>query len=81
VEPEHADRGAADRVAVVRGWLAAAVAFVVTFLAVRWLMHRIWPDHGDLSDIATDLLRVGASLAVATAAGLVAGLWALRRPD
>jgi hypothetical protein len=64
---------------VVRGWLVAAVAFVITFLAVRWLMRRIWPDQGDLSDLGTDLLRVGTSLAVATAAAVAVGLLTGRR--
>jgi hypothetical protein len=68
---EHAS---AHRVAVVRAWLAAVVVFVVMFLAIRWLMRQIWPDQGDLSDVGTDLLRVGTSLAVATAAALAAGL-------
>jgi hypothetical protein len=69
------------RVAVVRGWLAGGVAFVVTFLVVRWLMRQIWPDQGDPSDVGTDLLRVGTSLAVATTAALAAGLVAYgRRP-
>ncbi len=68
---EHAS---AHRVAVVRAWLAAVVVFVVMFLVIRWLMRQIWPDQGDLSDVGTDLLRVGTSLAVATAAALAAGL-------
>jgi hypothetical protein len=50
------------------------VAFVVTFVVVRWVMRQIWPDQGDLSDVGTDLLRVGTSLALAAAAGLSAGL-------
>jgi len=61
-------------VAFVRGWLAGVVAFVVVFLVVRWVMRQIWPDQGDLSDLATDLLRVGTSLALAAAAGLSVGL-------
>jgi hypothetical protein len=78
VEPvsasEHVDRDQASRVAFVRGWLAGAVAFVVVFVAVRWLMRQIWPDQGDLSDAGVDLLRVGTSLALAAVAGLWAGL-------
>lgn len=66
-EPTH-------RVAVARAWIAAVVAFVVAFLAVRWLMRQIWPNQGDLSDLSTDLLRVGTSLAVATAAAIGVGL-------
>jgi hypothetical protein len=72
--PVHADHEAADRVAFVRGWLAGAVAFVVVFVVVRWLMRQIWPDQGDLSDAGTDLLRVGTSLALAAVAGLWVGL-------
>jgi hypothetical protein len=81
VDSGHADRETAHRVAVVRGWLAAAVAFAVTFLAIRWAMRRIWPDQGDLSDLGTDLLRVSVSLSVATATAIAVGLWAGRRPD
>jgi hypothetical protein len=72
--PAHADHAAANRVAFVRGWLAGAVAFVVVFVAVRWMMRQIWPDHGDLSDAGVDLLRVGTSLALAAVAGLWVGL-------
>jgi hypothetical protein len=79
MEPAHVEREAAHRVAVVRGWLAGAVAFAITFLVVRWVMRQIWPDQGDLSDLGTDLLRVGTSLAVAAVAGLALGLWAGRR--
>lgn len=60
--------------AFVRGWLAGVVAFLVVFVVVRWVMRQIWPDQGDLSDLATDLLRVGTSLALAAAAGLSVGL-------
>jgi|tagenome__1003787_1003787.scaffolds.fasta_scaffold20776886_2 hypothetical protein len=78
VEPvsasEHVDRDQASRVAFVRGWLAGAVAFVVVFVAVRWVMRHVWPDHGDLSDVGVDLLRVGTSLALAAVAGLAVGL-------
>ena len=83
MDSEHADRETAQRLAVVRGWLAAAVAFVVTFLAVRWVMPtpQLWPDQGDLSDLGTDLLRVSVSLSVATAVAIAVGLWAGRRPD
>ncbi len=81
MDSEHADRETARRLAVVRGWLAAAVAFVVTFLAVRWVMRQLWPDQGDLSDLGTDLLRVSVSLSVATAVAIAVGLWAGRRPD
>ena len=70
----RADHDAAHRVAFVRGWLAGAVAFVVVFVAVRWLMRQIWPDQGDLSDAGVDLLRVGTSLALAAVAGLWVGL-------
>jgi hypothetical protein len=52
---------------------------VVTFLAVRWLMRQIWPDQGDLSDVGTDLLRVGTSLAVAAAVALAIGFATGRR--
>jgi hypothetical protein len=69
----RADHGA-NRVAFVRGWLAGAVAFVIVFVAVRWLMRQIWPDQGDLSDAGVDLLRVGTSLALAAVAGLWVGL-------
>ena len=55
------------------------VAFVVVFAAVRWLMRQIWPDQGDLSDVGTDLLRVGTALAVAAVAGLAVGLVAFGR--
>jgi hypothetical protein len=72
--PAHPDHGAVNRVAFVRGWLAGAVAFVVVFVAVRWLMRQIWPDQGDLSDVGVDLLRVGTSLALAAVAGLWVGL-------
>jgi hypothetical protein len=78
VEPAPAQVGgkheSAHRAAFVRGWLAGAVAFVVVFVVVRWVMRQIWPDHGDLSDLATDLLRVGTSLTLAAAAGLAVGL-------
>ena len=77
--PEHVDSGSTPRVALVRGWLGAAIAFVVTFLAVRWLMRQIWPDQGDLSDVGTDLLRVGTSLAVAAAVALAIGFATGRR--
>ena len=63
----------------MRGWLAGAVTFVVVFLAVRWVMLQIWPNRGDLSDLGTDLLRAGTSLAAAAAAGLAAGLAAYGR--
>jgi hypothetical protein len=74
VEPAHAEHESAHRVAFVRAWLAGAVAFVVMFIVVRWVMRQIWPDQGDLSDVGTDLLRIGTSLALAAAAGLAAGL-------
>jgi hypothetical protein len=74
VDAEPTEHASAHRVAVVRAWLAAVVLFVVMFLAIRWLMRQIWPDQGDLSDLGTDLLRDGTSLAVATAAALAAGL-------
>jgi hypothetical protein len=74
VEPAHVEHESAHRVAFVRAWLAGAVAFVVTFVVVRWVMRQIWPDQGDLSDVGTHLLRVGTSLALAAAAGLAAGL-------
>ncbi len=74
MDPAHAEHESAHRVAFVRAWLVGAVAFVVTFVVVRWLMRHIWPDQGDLSDVGTDLLRVGTSLALAAAAGLAAGL-------
>jgi hypothetical protein len=74
VDPEHADRDAARRVAVLRAWLAGLVALVLTFLAVRWLMRRIWPDQHDLSDVGTDLLRVGISVAIAGAVAVAVGL-------
>jgi hypothetical protein len=74
VDPARADHGSAHRVASARAWLVGAVAFVVTFVVVRWVMRHIWPDQGDLSDVGTDLLRVGTSLALAAAAGLAAGL-------
>ena len=67
------------RVAFVRGWLAGVVVFVVVFAAARWLMRQIWPNQGDLSDVGTDLLRVGTALAVAAVAGLAAGLVAFGR--
>jgi hypothetical protein len=72
--PAHADHQAVNRVAFVRGWLAGAVAFVVVFVAVRWLMRQIWPDQGDLSDAGVDIMRVGTSLALAAVAGLWVGL-------
>jgi hypothetical protein len=72
--PAHADHEVPHRIAFVRGWLAGVVAFVVVFVAVRWLMRQIWPDHGDLSDVGVDLLRVGTSLALAAVAGLWVGL-------
>jgi hypothetical protein len=79
--PVHADEGAGGRVAFVRGWLAGVVAFVVVFVAVRWLMRQIWPDQGDLSDAGVDLLRVATSLALAAVAGLWVGLATFgRRP-
>jgi hypothetical protein len=74
VDTGSTEHASAHRVAVVRAWLAAVVVFVVMFLVIRWLMRQIWPDQGDLSDVGTDLLRVGTSLAVATAAALAAGL-------
>jgi hypothetical protein len=74
VDPAHAQHGTAHRPAFVRAWLVGAVAFVITFLVVRWVMRQVWPDQGDLSDVGTDLLRVGTSLALAAAAGLAAGL-------
>ena len=77
--PEHVERDPAERLAFVRGWLAGVVAFVVVFAAVRWLMRQIWPDQGDLSDLGTDLLRVGTTLAVAAVAGLAVGLFAFGR--
>jgi hypothetical protein len=73
VDTGHAEHVSPHRGAAVGRWLAAAVAFVVVFLVVRWVMRQIWPDQGRLSDLGTDLLRVGTSLAVATAAGLAAG--------
>ena len=63
----------------MRGWLAGVVAFVVVFAATRWLMRQIWPDQGDLSDVGTDLLRIGTALAVAAVAGLAVGLFAFGR--
>jgi hypothetical protein len=69
--PEEHDT---HRVAFVRGWLAGAAAFVLVFLAVRWVMLQIWPDQGDLSDVTTGLLRAGTSLAAGIAAGLAVGL-------
>ena len=77
--PEHVERDSAERVAFVRGWLAGVVAFVVVFAATRWLMRQIWPDQGDLSDVGTDLLRIGTALAVAAVAGLAVGLFAFGR--
>jgi hypothetical protein len=74
VDTGSTEHASAHRVAAVRAWLAAVVVFVVMFLVIRWLMRQIWPDQGDLSDVGTDLLRVGTSLAVATAAALAAGL-------
>jgi hypothetical protein len=74
VEPAHAHSESAHRVAFVRGWLVGLLAFVVTFVVVRWVMHQVWPDQGDLSDVGTNLLRVGTSVALAAAAGLAAGL-------
>jgi hypothetical protein len=74
VEPAHVQPEPAHRVAFVRGWLVGLVAFVVTFVVVRWVMRQVWPDQGDLSDVGTNLLRVGTSLALAAAAGLAAGL-------
>ena len=79
METGHADRGQSDRGAVVRTWIVAIVAFVITFLAVRWVMRQIWPDQGYLSDLAIDLLRVGMSLAVATAVAIAAGIAAYGR--
>ncbi len=73
------ERDSAERVAFVRGWLAGVVVFVVVFAAARWLMRQIWPNQGDLSDVGTDLLRVGTALAVAAVAGLAAGLVAFGR--
>ena len=70
------DREPPHRVAAVRGWLAGAAAFVVTFLLVRWVMRQVWPDQGRLSDLGTDLLRVGTSLALATVAALAVAVWA-----
>ena len=72
--PAHADHETVNRVAFVRGWLAGAVAFVVVFVVVRWVMRQIWPDQGNLSDAGIDLLRVGTSLALAAVAGLWLGL-------
>jgi hypothetical protein len=46
----------------------------VVLVVVRWVMRKIWPDQGDLSDVSVDLLRVGTSLALATVAGLWVGL-------
>lgn len=77
MEQQHAEQ--THRVAVVRSWIAAVVAFVLTFIAVRWVMRQIWPDHGDLSDLGTDLLRVSTSLAVATAVAIGVGLAAYGR--
>jgi hypothetical protein len=72
--PAPGKHEATHRVAFVRGWLAGAAAFVAVFIVVRWVMLQIWPNHGDLSDVGTDLLRVGVSLALATGAGLAVGL-------
>lgn len=72
MEPGHAEQ--THRVAVVRAWMAAVVAFVVVFLVVRWLMLQIWPDQGYLSDVTTDLFRAGTSLAIATAVAIGVGL-------
>jgi hypothetical protein len=81
VEPERVEREPDRDVAVVRGWLAGAAAFVITFLVVRWVMREVWPAQDDLSEVGTDLLRVGTSVAVATAAALAVALWAGRRRD
>jgi hypothetical protein len=70
-----------QRVAVVRGWLAGAAAFVITFLLVRWVMRQVWPDQGKLSDVGTDLLRVGMSLGLAAVAALAVARWTGRRHD
>ena len=69
------DRESPHRVAAVRGWLAGVAAFVVTFLLVRWVMRQVWPDQGRLSDLGTDLLRVGTSVALATVAALAVAVW------
>jgi hypothetical protein len=74
METGPAEGASTHRVALVRAWLVAAVVFVLAFLVVRWVMRQIWPDQGDLSDVGTDLLRVGTSLAVATAAALATAL-------
>jgi hypothetical protein len=79
--PGPVDRESPHRVAVARGWLAGAAAFVITFLIVRWVMRQVWPDQGKLSDVGTDLLRVGISLALATVAALAVAGWMGRRHD
>jgi hypothetical protein len=76
VEPESRHRAA-----VAGGWLAGTAAFVITFLVVRWVMRQVWPDQGRLSDLGTDLLRVGISLALALVAALAVALWTERRQD
>jgi cation transporter-like permease len=79
VDTRSSEHASTHRVARVRAWVAAVVVFVVAFLVIRWLMRQIWPDQGDLSDVGTDLLRVGTSLAVATAAALAAGFVSYRQ--
>jgi|tagenome__1003787_1003787.scaffolds.fasta_scaffold20953885_5 hypothetical protein len=81
MDPGPVDRESPRRVAVVRGWLAGAAAFVITFLVVRWAMRQVWPDQGRLSDLGTDLLRVAISLGLATVAALAVARWTGRGHD
>jgi hypothetical protein len=71
-----------NRAAEVRAWIAAVVVFIVVFLAVRWLMRRIFPIEDGLPyDFWIYVLRVTTSLAVATAAAIGAGLVAYGRRE
>ena len=81
METGHVDHESSHRLAIVRGWLAGAAAFVVTFLLVRWVMRQVWPDQGRLSDLGIDLLRVGTSLGLATVAALAVARLTGRRQD
>jgi hypothetical protein len=50
-------------------WIAALLGFSLAALITDKVLHRVWPDHHDLSDIGTGFLI----LALSFSAGVVAG--------